>query len=75
MSFTWIAGAGILAVASFVYGLTGFGIGLVAVSLLPFFVPPTTVVPLITIYSVAFALVMAIQLRRDVTLSHQIMSK
>ena len=66
MSFTWVVGAGIVAVASFVYGLTGFGISLVSVSLLPFFMPPITVVPLITLYGAAFALVMTIQLRRDV---------
>ena len=64
MSFTWIAGACILAVANFVFGLTGFGISLVSVALLP--VPLATVVPLITLYGAAFALVMTIQLRRDV---------
>ena len=58
-----------MAVASFVFGLTGFGIGLVALSLLPFFVPLATVVPLITLYTAAFALVMTIQLRRDVMFS------
>ena len=52
--------------ASFVFGLTGFGIGLVALSLLPFFMPPSTAVPLSTIYGAAFALVMSVQLRRDV---------
>jgi|SoiMetStandDraft_2_1073263.scaffolds.fasta_scaffold21982_2 uncharacterized protein len=66
VSFTWIAGACILAVAGFVFGLTGFGISLVSVSLLPFFVPLATVVPLITLYGAAFAFVMTIQLRRDV---------
>lgn len=66
MSFAWIAGASILALASFVFGLTGFGIGLVALSLLPFFLPLTTVVPLTTLYGAVFALVMAVQLRRYV---------
>jgi uncharacterized protein len=61
-----MAGACILAIASFVFGLTGFGIGLVSLSLLPFFVPPATAVPLITLYGALFALVMAIQLRRDI---------
>lgn len=70
MSFTWVAGACILAVASFVFGLTGFGIGLVSLSLLPFFIPPTTVVPLITIYGALFALIMTLQLRREVMLPH-----
>jgi uncharacterized membrane protein YfcA len=69
VSVTWIAGAGIVAVASFVFGLTGFGISLVSVSLLPFFLPPATVVPLITLYGAAFALVMTIQLWRDVMFS------
>ena len=66
MSLVWIAGAGILAVSSFVFGLAGFGIGLVSLSLLPFLIPPSTAVPLITVYSAAFALVMAVQLRHDV---------
>ena len=69
MSFTWVVGAGIVAVASFVFGLTGFGISLVSLSLLPFFVPLATVVPLITLYGAAFALVMTIQLWRDVMFS------
>jgi uncharacterized protein len=66
VGFTWVVGVGIVAVASFVLGLTGFGISLVSLSLLPFFVPLATVVPLITLYGAAFALVMTIQLRRDV---------
>jgi uncharacterized membrane protein YfcA len=63
---TWIAGACTLAIASFVFGLTGFGIGLVALSILPFLMPPATVVPLITIFCGAFAGIMAFQLRRDI---------
>src|SRR5262245_41164321 len=66
MSLMWLAGAGILAVSSFVFGLTGFGIGLVSLSLLPFLVPPATAVPLMTVYTMVFALVMAVQLRRHV---------
>ena len=66
MLVTWIAGACTLAVASFVFGLTGFGIGLVALSVLPFLLPPATVVPLITIFCGAFAGVMSFQLRRDI---------
>jgi uncharacterized membrane protein YfcA len=66
MSLAWLAGAGILAVSSFVFGLTGFGIGLVSLSLLPFLIPPATAVPLMTVYTTAFALVMAVQLRRHV---------
>jgi uncharacterized membrane protein YfcA len=70
MSLAWVAGAGILALASFVFGLAGFGLGLVALSLLPFLMPPTMAVPLISMYSAAFALVMAIPLRRDIVVSH-----
>ena len=66
MLLTWIAGACTLAVASFVFGLTGFGIGLVALSVLPFLLPPTTVVPLITLFGSAFAALMFYQLRRDI---------
>lgn len=69
MTLTLVAGAGILAAASFVFGLTGFGIGLVALSLLPFLISPTTVVPLITLFGATFALVMTIQLRREVVLT------
>lgn len=68
MSPEWLAGAGIIAVASFVFGLTGFGIGLVALSLLPFLMPPATAVPLVTAYATVFTLAMLIQLRRDVAL-------
>jgi uncharacterized membrane protein YfcA len=68
MNLTLVAGACILASASFVFGLTGFGIGLVALSLLPFLLPPTTVVPLIPLFGASFALVMTIQLRREVVL-------
>jgi uncharacterized protein len=72
MSLVWIAGAGILAISSFVYGLTGFGIGLVSLSLLPFFIPPATAVPLVTVYSAVFALVMTGQLRHHILWSHLI---
>jgi hypothetical protein len=56
VSLVWVAGAGILALASFVFGLVSFGLGLVALSLLPFLMPPTLAVPLISLYSAAFAL-------------------
>lgn len=69
MTVTLLAGAGILALASFVFGLTGFGIGLVAVSLLPFVVAPATAVPIITCFGAMFALLMTVQLRREVVLT------
>jgi uncharacterized membrane protein YfcA len=70
VNLAWVAGAAILALASFVFGLAGFGLGLVALALLPFLVPPTTAVPLVSLYSAAFALVMSVQLRRDIVSSH-----
>ncbi|HZC01486.1 MAG TPA: hypothetical protein VE844_09020, partial [Gammaproteobacteria bacterium] len=65
MSLTWLAGAGILALASCVFGLAGFGLGLVALALLPFLIPPTLAVPLVSLYSAVFGLVLTLQLRRD----------
>ncbi|MBM3222478.1 MAG: sulfite exporter TauE/SafE family protein [Candidatus Tectomicrobia bacterium] len=64
MELEWIAGAMILALASFVFGLAGFGIGVMAQAFLPLFMPPTVSVPLVAIYGAVFALVMAIQMRR-----------
>jgi uncharacterized membrane protein YfcA len=46
----------------------GFGLGLVALSFLPYVMLPTTAVVLITIYGAVFAIVVLLQLRRDVTL-------
>src|SRR5262245_62065392 len=66
----WVAGASILALASLVFGLAGFGLGLVALSLLPFLMPPTLAVPLISVYSAALALVMSLQWRRHIVFSH-----
>jgi hypothetical protein len=62
---TWLARAGILALVSFVFGQAGFGLGLVALALLPFLMPPTLAVPLVSMYSAVFALVMTLQLRCD----------
>lgn len=63
-----MAGALIIGGACFVFGLTGFGIALVALSLLPFLMPPATAVPLVTTYACVFTLAMLIQLRREVVL-------
>lgn len=51
MSLEWAAAAAIIVAATFVFGLAGFGIGLVALSLLPFFMTLATAVPLVTIYA------------------------
>jgi uncharacterized membrane protein YfcA len=63
---TWIAGACVVAAASFVMGLAGFGIALVSMAVLPFLMSPVTAVVLMTIYALVFALALLIQLRRDV---------
>ena len=68
MSTEWILGAVVVAVASFVHGLAGFGIGLVSLAFLPFVMSPVTAVVLMTIYTVVFSLGMLVPLRRDVDL-------
>ena len=47
------------------FGLAGFGLGLVALALLPFLLPLTLAVPLVSLYSAVFGLVLTLQLRRD----------
>ncbi|MGH7313051.1 MAG: sulfite exporter TauE/SafE family protein [Candidatus Rokuibacteriota bacterium] len=66
MSLTWTAAALIILGASFVMGLAGFGIALVSLAFLPYFMPPASAVVLITIYAFAFAVGVVIQLRREV---------
>jgi uncharacterized membrane protein YfcA len=66
MTLTWIASACVIAAASFVMGLAGFGIALVSMAVLPFLMSPVTAVILMTIYALVFALALLAQLRRDV---------
>jgi len=68
LSFAWAVGAVVIAAASFVQGLAGFGIGLVSLAFLPFLMEPATAVVLMTIYAAVFAIVIFIPLRRDFTL-------
>ena len=65
VSLDWIAAAGIVAAASFVQGLAGFGIGLVALAFLPFLISPTDAVVLTTLYATVFCAVIFVPLRRD----------
>lgn len=67
MTLAWAAGALVILVASFVMGLTGFGIALVAMAFLPWVMPPATAIIVLTIYALVFSLVVMIQLRRDIT--------
>lgn len=66
MSAQWALGALIVAVASFVHGLAGFGIGLVSLAFLPLIMSPVTAIVLMTIYTVVFSLGMLLPLRREV---------
>jgi hypothetical protein len=53
----------IIAVASFVMGLAGFGIGLVALAFLPFVMSPVTAIVVTTIYAMVFSVGMLVPLR------------
>jgi len=52
-----MAAAVVIAVASFVLGLAGFGIGLVAMALLPFLMSPVTAIVVLTMYTIVLVLV------------------
>jgi uncharacterized membrane protein YfcA len=65
MSPAWAAAALVVFLASFVMGLTGFGIALVAMAFLPYLMEPATAIVMLTIYALAFAVIVAVQLRRD----------
>jgi len=65
VSFEWLAGAGVIALASFVLGLAGFGIGLVAMALLPFLMSPVTAIVVLTIYTTVLVLAILVPVWRD----------
>ena len=65
MSLDWVAAAGIIAAASFVQGLAGFGIGLVALAFLPYLMTPATAVALMTLLATVFCCLVFFPLRRD----------
>ena len=66
MTLEWAAAAGVIAAASFVMGLAGFGIALVALAFLPYLMSASDAIVLLTIYAALFSLAMLVQLRRDV---------
>ena len=66
MTFAWAATAGVITAASFVMGLAGFGIALVAMAFLPYLMSTVDAIVLLTIYATVFSIVLLIQLRRDV---------
>ena len=67
MTLAWAAGALVIFLASFVMGLTGFGIALVAMAFLPWLMSPVTAIVLLTLYAFVFSVVVVVQLRRDLT--------
>jgi uncharacterized membrane protein YfcA len=68
LSVSWLVGAVVIAAASFVQGLAGFGIGLVSLAFLPFLMSPQHAIVLITLYAAVFIVIIFIPLRRDFTL-------
>lgn len=64
----WMAAAAIIAFASFVLGLAGFGNGLVAMGLLPFVMSPATAIVVLTLYTIVFTVVIFFPVRRHVVL-------
>ena len=67
MSVAWLAGALVVFAAHLVFGVAGFGTGLVAMAFLPFLMTTSDAVVLMTILTIVFAVVMFVPLRRDVT--------
>jgi uncharacterized membrane protein YfcA len=66
LTLTLVASALIIAVASFVMGLAGFGIGLVALAFLPFVMSPVVAIVLTTLYALVFSVAILAPLRREV---------
>ena len=67
MTLAWGIGALVMFFASFVLGLAGFGIALVAMAFLPYVMSPVTAIIVLTIYALVFSVVALVPLRRDVT--------
>jgi uncharacterized protein len=68
VTLAWAAAAGVIAAASFVMGLAGFGIALVALAFLPYLMAPEDAIVLLTVYTVVFSSALLVQLRHDVEL-------
>ena len=66
VTLTLVATALIIALASFVMGLAGFGIGLVALAFLPFVMSPVVAIVLTTLYALVFSIVILAPLRREI---------
>ena len=68
MTVAWLAGAAVIFFASFVMGLTGFGLAIVAMAFLPWLMSPITAVVLLTLYASVSLSFLVIQLRRETSL-------
>lgn len=68
MTVEWMAAAVVIAFASFVLGLVGFGNGLVAMAFLPFLMSPVTAIAVLTIYTIVFSLAIFLPLRQNLVL-------
>lgn len=67
MTLDWAACAFIMAAASLVLGLAGFGNALVAMAFLPYFMPPATAIAVLTIYTIVFAIAIFVPVRQHLT--------
>jgi hypothetical protein len=67
VTLDWAACALIMAAASLVLGLAGFGIALVAMAFLPYFMPPATAIAVLTIYTIVFAIAIFVPVRHHLT--------
>jgi hypothetical protein len=65
LSLDWALAALVVFLASFVMGLAGFGIALVAMAFLPYLMAPAAAIALLTIYAFVFSVIVVAQLRRD----------
>jgi uncharacterized membrane protein YfcA len=61
----WLAGAIVVFAAHVVFGVAGFGTGLVAMAFLPFIMTASQAVVLMTVLTIVFAVVLFIPLRAD----------
>src|SRR5262245_7694353 len=64
-SVVWALAALVVFAASFVMGLAGFGIALVAMAFLPYLMEPAAAIVLLTIYAFVFSVIVVVQLRHD----------
>jgi uncharacterized protein len=62
VTLAWAASALVFFLASFVMGLAGFGIALVAMAFLPWLMSPVTAIVVLTIYALVFSIVVVAQL-------------